>query len=277
MEEKIKKPQRKYKSKYSIAYMQAFAKAKGGKCLSDEYKGLRNKLQWQCKEGHTWFAQPNQIINNKTWCRICGTKRMADAKKSTIEQMKQVAKERGGKCLSDIYLHSHSKLQWQCSKGHVWNATSGSIVHGTWCRKCHYLKLGESIGANIKTYQKIALERNGKCLSTEYINMRTKLQWQCSKGHVWMANPNLVKRGTWCPYCAHNTIYSIKDIQIRVGKYGGKCLSKEYVRDKPLTWECAKGHVWNSTWKHVKAGFWCKVCKREKKIADKKLLQDSKK
>jgi hypothetical protein len=50
---------------------------------------------------------------------------------------------------------------------------------------------------------KTAEIRGGLCLSEQYINSKTKLKWQCSKGHVWEALPTNVKnKGSWCPICA---------------------------------------------------------------------------
>uniref|UniRef100_UPI004047EE3D zinc-ribbon domain-containing protein n=1 Tax=Algoriphagus sp. TaxID=1872435 RepID=UPI004047EE3D len=48
----------------------------------------------------------------------------------------------------------------------------------------------------------IALTRGGNCLSKEYIDAKTKLEWQCKAGHSWFATPNHIKNGTWCPNCA---------------------------------------------------------------------------
>jgi hypothetical protein len=55
----------------------------------------------------------------------------------------------------------------------------------------------------IKEMQLIAKERGGKCLSTKYVNVHTKLLWKCSEGHQWRAIPNTVKnRGIWCRVCS---------------------------------------------------------------------------
>jgi hypothetical protein len=54
--------------------------------------------------------------------------------------------------------------------------------------------------------KQLAKARKGKLLSTEYINSRMHLQWECQYGHRWMAKPNDVKsRKTWCPTCYKNT------------------------------------------------------------------------
>ena len=38
-----------------------------------------------------------------------------------IEDMQTVAANKGGKCLSPIYLGSRAKLEWECSEGHSSN------------------------------------------------------------------------------------------------------------------------------------------------------------
>ena len=41
----------------------------------------------------------------------------------------------------------------------------------------------------IKDTQGIAEARGGKCLSTEYVNSNTHLEWECSEGHHWETTP----------------------------------------------------------------------------------------
>ncbi|MGH3055713.1 MAG: zinc-ribbon domain-containing protein, partial [Gaiellaceae bacterium] len=50
----------------------------------------------------------------------------------------------------------------------------------------------------------IALNRQGKCLSTQYLGSKSKLTWRCALGHSWRAIPASVIQGTWCPVCARN-------------------------------------------------------------------------
>lgn len=111
----------------TIDYCQDLAKQYGGKCLSKKYLGADKKHKWRCANGHTWKATPNHIRHG-TWCPDC-----AGTRKSNIKEMRKIARERGGKCLSDNYLNANSKLTWQCDKGHVWEATPANIKYGKWC------------------------------------------------------------------------------------------------------------------------------------------------
>ena len=116
--------------------MQELAKEKGGKCLSSEYINTQTKLKWQCSDGHIWFAKPRSIRNNGSWCPECkGTKKL------TLEEMKLIAKIRGGKCLSHKYIDGKTKLKWQCSFGHNWEAKPTNVKNkNSWCPKCKRLK-----------------------------------------------------------------------------------------------------------------------------------------
>jgi len=58
---------------------------------------------------------------------------------------------------------------------------------------------------NIERMQQIArkLDKRGICVSKIYINNRTKLIWECSKGHTFEMKPNDVTEGHWCPECSY--------------------------------------------------------------------------
>lgn len=117
------------------------AEEKGGSCLSTEadYVDARSNLKWKCKEGHTWKASPSSI-KGRTWCPVCGIKKRSESQKDTISKMLEIAKKNGGNCLSQSYVNNHSKLDWECSKGHTWKATPGSIKSGSWCPKCYLVQ-----------------------------------------------------------------------------------------------------------------------------------------
>ena len=118
------------KSPLSIEEMQKIAKSRGGRCLSETYEGSIAKLQWECSEKHTWWASPENV-KRRTWCQTC-----AGNIKLTIEEMREIATFRGGCCLSKKYKDAHTKLDWQCAKGHKWKTTPKHIRSGTWCPIC---------------------------------------------------------------------------------------------------------------------------------------------
>jgi hypothetical protein len=58
-------------------------------------------------------------------------------KKLTLEEIREFARTKGGKCLSENYKDRYSKLTWECEKGHVWDAPINRLKgQGSWCPKC---------------------------------------------------------------------------------------------------------------------------------------------
>ncbi len=51
--------------------------------------------------------------------------------------MRRLAKLKGGKCLSKIYIDAHTKLTWKCKEGHIWDANPNNIKTGKWCPFCY--------------------------------------------------------------------------------------------------------------------------------------------
>lgn len=120
----------------------------------------------------------------------------------TLKDMQNLARSRGGKCLSKKYVNSHSKLDWQCSKMHTWEARPYIVIgaknkKGTWCPYC-----SGNIGTTVQTLQKLAKSRGGKFLSKTYTKSHSVHRWQCANGHTFTSTPSSVKTGKWCPECS---------------------------------------------------------------------------
>src|SRR5260221_1603915 len=49
-----------------------------------------------------------------------------------------------------------------------------------WCRQCAKEEIKQE---KLAALQQLAIGRGGKCLSKQYINRRTGMEWQCAKGH----------------------------------------------------------------------------------------------
>ena len=201
----------------------------------------------------------------------------------TINDMQEVAKLKNGKCLSEQYISSQTKLKWECSKGHIWEANPNNIKRGRWCPTCNHLKTGDRVRKySIETAQKIAAEKGGFCLTEIFTSVNQKLLWECKNGHKWEATLHMVKNGkTWCTKCYHlfvagkyhiDNIENLKQIAI---KRKGICLSDTYVNAYgEMLWQCEKGHQWLTNSHNIKHGSWCNEChwfKGEK--AYRKLLE----
>lgn len=122
--------------------------------------------------------------------------------KLTIQEMQKLAKEHGGICLSEKYVNSHIKLEWQCKEGHVWKSMPYNVKNGRWCQTCNIAKLADKKRGHIQQLQIMAAKRGGKCLSKKYLGSMINHHWQCKEGHIWQARPDNVLQGTWCQICS---------------------------------------------------------------------------
>ncbi len=120
----------------SIEAMHAWAAKHGGRCLSDTYVNNQTKLEWECRNGHRWHAMPSKVTEGH-WCARCAS----DALKLGIERMREIAAERGGRCISETYVNSATRLEWECARGHRWFAKPNTITQGHWCARCYFISI----------------------------------------------------------------------------------------------------------------------------------------
>src|SRR4030042_7045957 len=101
--------------------------------------------------------------------------------------MREIARSRGGECLSGSSVNVLSKLRWRCAEGHEWEATPHDVKSGYWCRKCGAEFRAARRRTPLDEIQSLARSKGGKCLSEKYDNSEVPLRWQCARGHEWAA------------------------------------------------------------------------------------------
>jgi hypothetical protein len=235
--------------------MRGIAKRRGGTCISRRYVDSRTPLRWRCRFGHLWKAIPTNVTQG-SWCPDCAHRR-----RLTLREMQAIAADRGGQCLAKQYVNNETKLLWRCSASHQWAAAPGLVKSGGWCPYCaHVARL------SLNEMHVIATLRKGRCVSTEYISIKTPLLWRCQSGHQWKASPASIKRGSWCPVCARSQRLKLDEMCRLAAERGGRCLSNTYLNNHTrLLWECKQGHRWRAMACNVKdrvrkRGTWCLQC-----------------
>jgi len=178
------------KQKKTIEDCHHLAMTHHGKCLDSEYINNKVKMKWRCNEGHVFMSSYGHVRRG-IWCPEC-----AGNKKRTITDLHNLARPRGGICLSLSYVNANAKYRWRCKNGHTWRARYCNVRRGTWCVEC--------VGLSRKTIgdcHRLANEKNGDFLSEEYVNSSTKYKWKCESGHVFEAKYNAVQQDHWCFKC----------------------------------------------------------------------------
>jgi hypothetical protein len=244
-------------ARYTIEFMHEIAKENNGKCLSRVYINDDTPLKWMCSKGHTWDYSYT-IIRQGGWCVQCIKNESSEEKLAALQL---IAKKHGGKCLSPEYKNNHTKLKFQCSQRHIWEATPRTVTLKFSCPYC-----SGTAPRTIEDMQRKAKERGGICISKKYINSQTNLWWQCKRNHRWKAKPNTIYNGSWCSKCAYINQSERQRIDISVyqriaGKKGGRLLTKKYTRSRDyMEWICDKKHVWKAKGAQIKNGSWCPFC-----------------
>ena len=178
--------------------------SRGGKLLDTEWRGYKHKYTIVCANKHQWKTSGAHLLNRR-WCPECKWVTIAAKNtKYTIEDMKKLAQEKNGKCLSKKYLGLSVYLDWECSEGHQWKAWPSNILSGKWCRKCSIIKNSDAQRGNLENCINAAKEHNGICLSKNYVNAREKLAWKCERGHNFnLTADEVINRGSWCKKCSN--------------------------------------------------------------------------
>jgi hypothetical protein len=217
-----------------------------------------------CKKCRKDLPEIDYILDEKVFktCNSCRAKSKLKPKKTyqriTLEICHAAAKDRGGKCLETEYKNNRIKMLWKCSKEHDWFASFDSIKKGTWCGIC-----SGHAPLNLEECKIHAFKKNGQCLSSVYTDSKTKMQWQCDKGHEWSANFNNIKHdNNWCPFCAGRAPLTLNECKLFALSKGGKCLSTFYKKSTTkMSWECDKGHEWSANFNSIKhSNTWCPQC-----------------
>ncbi|MFH0815652.1 MAG: zinc-ribbon domain-containing protein [Methanobacteriota archaeon] len=218
----------------------------------------------QCKNRDLKFTINNLDIYNYKSFNIY--------KPNKINEMRQIASERGGTCLSKVYINSHTALDWKCKEGHIWSAMPIHVKRRSWCPYC--------VGRHktIEDMREYAKNKGGDCLSEKYIKSNVKLKWKCKDGHIWEAPPASIFMGHWCPYCVGYG-KTIEDMNKLASVKNGICQSQAYINSSTkLKWKCSEGHEWLAVPTSIAKGHWCHICSRKKVIdAQRPSIEDMEK
>lgn len=229
--------------------IRAVARRQGGRCLSNEYVTQMTRMMFECGEGHRWETTAVVVLKG-SWCPQCRYR-----PPDTVARLKAIARERGGRCLSDVYVPTPPGMRWRCASGHEWNATPAHVRRGTWCPQCVYNER-----RTLADMQVLAARHGGTCIAREYLGHDTSIRWACAQGHCFAIRPRCVRQGQWCPVCNKGETTWSRALAFAQAR-DGACLS----RGRPdahssVRWRCSAGHQWTSNAYRVAGGTWCPRC-----------------
>ncbi len=167
-----------------IEEARALAASKGGECLSTKVTSIRVPLDWRCSAGHPFSMTLYSALIKGAWCPECAAAGKVSREPHTIEEMRVIAEEKHGHCLSERIGTMREPLLWRCSAGHEFSTTPANVIHKhSWCPTCHKARRGSSKRFTDVQLQAIASEHGGEFVSREPGQQKAK--FRCSNGHEW--------------------------------------------------------------------------------------------
>ena len=102
------------------------------------------------------------------------------------------------------YTHSHNNIDCKCKKcGHEWCAPPSSLLIGYGCHLCRINNWKVSQDAFI---DRLRIAHDNIIALDKYNGMDVQIRFQCHLGHIWLAEPHNVLRGSGCPYCSDRAV-----------------------------------------------------------------------
>jgi rubredoxin len=249
----------------SLQYIKESIKKDGLIVLSEKYVNASKSLSIKCPKGHTFNRRWNRL-KKKRDCPHCGK----EARKLGVRYIKNKVKNLGIKLISKEYIDSHTKMDFECPRGHTFRAKwNGGIDKGHGCPQCAGNKKLTII--QVRNF----VESAGYTLITEeYTNNNTDLKILCDKGHTFYKNYRDFKSGQRCGECHRKNWPTLESVRKNLKQRGYTLLSKEYINNhSKMEIECRKNHRWNTDWNTLQQKSGCPTCNNRHSLKEIEMLE----
>jgi len=242
--------------------MVQMAQRKGGKFVSQEYRGNAVKHDWECCEGHQWKMVPNAVQQGQ-WCPRCSKKLTERIVRVHFEQLfgksfptvkpKWLVNIRGNRMELDGYCETlNLAFEYHGFQHYQYKHFFHRTEKGFQDRK-----------TNDVLKQKICKSKGVNLIEIPYTiqpdELKTFILSECKQLHILISS----KQKGMKIDCRES--YSSRDLeryQAIAARHGGVCLSPHYVNaHTKLWWQCKQGHQWLMKPNQIQQGCWCVKCK----------------
>tara|TARA_R100001163_G_C5066472_1_gene204921 strand:- start:1967 stop:3334 length:1368 start_codon:yes stop_codon:yes gene_type:complete len=216
---------------YPFTLIKRIVEKNGDVLLSDEneYKnGVRSFMRAKChKCGDEYKNQFVYINTNNSRCE-CSKKKT----NWTIDKVRPLVEKLGDILVSDnIKVDTTIKLEIKCTRcGNNYFNDVRHIRAGTRCNQCSQKEGAEKRKKyNIESVRTFVEEQGEELISSEYIDIKSKLKIKCKKcGGEYLKNFDKYQKGEKCGLCAKNCKKTYKEVKTYIEDKGDILISKEY-------------------------------------------------
>ncbi|RDJ35470.1 MAG: hypothetical protein DWQ19_11685 [Crenarchaeota archaeon] len=222
--------------------------AKQGCELLSEYTGAKNKLTYKCTCGNISTTIWSNFIKGHR-CGLC--KKSGPKKKRSVEEVKQIFKERGCEFLDKEFVNSNYKHNYKCKCGYLGKITfAGFFRQNQNCFNCGIEKNNKKNKEKNKEMQnkvKKYFEKHNCQLLDVYVKYNIKMNYICSCGRQSKIDWDHFKRGQRCGFCSSKgrvKKYTIEEVHKIFKERGCEFLDKEYKNsDYKHNYKCKCGNL----------------------------------
>jgi hypothetical protein len=165
---------------------------------------------------------------------------------------------------------SGRKIDWVCSRGHVYDMRVRWRMRGSGCPYCCGQRVLRGFNSLADTHPQIAAELVDPEVAGQVTSgSHRQVEWRCDLGHQWTAtvgNRTRSKR-QGCPYCSNNKVLlgfnSLLDTNPTMAAdlvypwQAGHVMASSRTK---LDWKCRAGHIYTAAVADRKKGSGCPTC-----------------
>lgn len=217
--------------------------------------GSHRKLSWKCPNGHIYEASIRSRAVRGTGCGVCANNLGSKYQGNLMETHPEIARQAFEWDPTTTTAGSGKRREWKCSYGHVYSAPPSSRVHmKSGCSVCAGKKILIGFNDLFTKHPEIATEAFGWDPRTVTSGSAKKREWQCPKGHIYIASPSTrVRMKTGCAICSNQKcLTGFNDMATTHPELAKEVVGVDPTKivaggGKNLKWKCASGHIWNAT------------------------------
>lgn len=178
----------------------------------EQYIKSDSKIMYKCKVcSHEWKAKPNTVLNGHG-CPKCGHKKGAEKHtKAHCDFIKEMEQLHPDIIVRTEYIGSHTKVKCECKNcGHIWLTKPNTLLCGTGCQKCGYVKIGK---IKSKDHDKFMNDFKSLNPNSQYIEVTgtyhralEKIKCKCKLcGSILETTPSRLLNDYRCTVCSDNS------------------------------------------------------------------------
>ena len=226
------------------------------------------KRAWICPNDgeHRW----EDSVNNRSkgrGCPYCSNHQIMVGFNDLNTTHPKVAIEACGWDPVTVVAGNRKKRLWECSVGHVWEASPVSRTRlSSGCPFCAGQRAIRGVNDLATMRPDIAAEADGWDPTEVMAQTNKKLPWTCVNDHSWITSVASRTNGTGCPTCSGNVVLAgfndlgttHPDIAAEANGWDPTTVGKGHITKK--SWKCPMGHIYDATVNNRSKGRGCPSC-----------------